>query len=318
MVETKRWYLQPVGHDGCGTGGFMKGVTGPDASGCEYDPRKYGHIVYITEADHAKALAAKDAENVLLKRKLAAAQQQIVTLREEIKVLRLHLNPNTQRDLILTGKIPFEPGIIGWPKKTAQSVLDWARKPKEAPMPEQKPEMRKIAEEMISTESACIEWGASAEQSVNLATEALQDVYQRGVSHGHLEVAEQLAVLTAENAALELQLKTVLDREAETQRRHDERLDALTAENAKLKKQATLASSECATEAVAWKGVVAQLEQQVERLTTALQWYAAEQKPNEFYIVEAKSRAFISDMADWGSKARIALAACKQEGEPQP
>jgi hypothetical protein len=50
-------------------------------------------------------------------------------------------------------------------------------------------------------------------------------------------------------------------------------------------------------------------------LRTALEWYAAEQKPNEFYIVEAKSRAFISDMADWGGKARAALT---PSASPQP
>ena len=53
MKEIQRWYLQITGEDGCATGGFMKAVGGPDASGCEYDPRKYGHIVYVTEADYA-------------------------------------------------------------------------------------------------------------------------------------------------------------------------------------------------------------------------------------------------------------------------
>lgn len=62
----------------------------------------------------------------------------------------------------------------------------------------EKMEIDAIAREMIRRESVCIEWGASAEKSVELATETLQDVYQRGVKHGRLEMQAEVAALTAE------------------------------------------------------------------------------------------------------------------------
>jgi chromosome segregation ATPase len=156
---------------------------------------------------------------------------------------------------------------------------------------------------------------AAKDEDIERLRGELSAMYQRGVSHGHLECAEQLAVLTAENAALESQLKTVLDREAETQRRHDERLDALTAENAALKKQATLASSERATEAVAWKGMVEQLQQQAERLTSPV-------SDEEIRAIwEARKSVRGQGLCDYqaiGPVIEAALAARKQEGEPQP
>lgn len=47
-------------------------------------------------------------------------------------------------------------------------------------------------------------------------------------------------------------------------------------------------------------------------LTEALEYYAADMEHNKFYIVTAPDRAFISDFADWGGKARAALAAPAQ------
>lgn len=43
----QRWYMQVTGDDGAATGAFMKQVV-PHM----YDPRLYGHCVYIAEADH--------------------------------------------------------------------------------------------------------------------------------------------------------------------------------------------------------------------------------------------------------------------------
>lgn len=49
----------------------------------------------------------------------------------------------------------------------------------------------------------------------------------------------------------------------------------------------------------------------------ALEYYAAQPPQHAYYIVEAKDRSFISDMADWGIKAQDALAAIQagKDGE---
>lgn len=48
---------------------------------------------------------------------------------------------------------------------------------------------------------------------------------------------------------------------------------------------------------------------EVARLRDALQWYAeGPREPNVHYIVDAKSRTFISDFAHYGDKATIALS----------
>ena len=40
----------------------------------------------------------------------------------------------------------------------------------------------------------------------------------------------------------------------------------------------------------------------------ALRYYAEEPPRHTYYIVEAKDGTFLSDMADWGTRARKALA----------
>jgi hypothetical protein len=53
-------------------------------------------------------------------------------------------------------------------------------------------DLRKLAREIISTESICIEWGATAERSVELAAEKI-----------HAFVQDRIAALEAENARLQ-------------------------------------------------------------------------------------------------------------------
>jgi hypothetical protein len=87
-----------------------------------------------------------------------------------------------------------------------------------------------------------------------------------------------------------------------------EELERTKSENAELTKQLALERSERATEAVAWKGIVAQLEQQVERLKdTAADVY-----------VHARYSCPQWGRPDFMLELEKRLAARKQEGEPQP
>lgn len=66
--------------------------------------------------------------------------------------------------------------------------------------------------------------------------------------------------------------------------------------------------------------LVSELDETRAKLKTAveaLEYYAAQPPQHAYYIVEAKDRSFISDMADWGIKAQDALAAIQagKDGE---
>lgn len=49
------------------------------------------------------------------------------------------------------------------------------------------------------------------------------------------------------------------------------------------------------------------LIEELEKAWKTLEWYAAPMKPHEFYVVDAKDRGYISDLSDWGDRARKAL-----------
>src|SRR5690348_12365931 len=62
-------------------------------------------------------------------------------------------------------------------------------------------------------------------------------------------------------------------------------------------------------DAAAFKEQLAAKDETLKVAKEALKYYAEQPPPHTYYIVEAKDRSFLSDMADWGVKAQDALAA---------
>lgn len=59
---------------------------------------------------------------------------------------------------------------------------------------------------------------------------------------------------------------------------------------------------------------VGRLESENRKLREALRWYAEGPERNQFHMVTADDKSFLSDMADWGDRARKALASSTEDG----